>query len=305
MTNKELGHRPVLIEEVIEQLGPKKNEIYFDATFGYGGYTERLLESCECKVIAIDRDPSVRKHAERFKEKYGNRFSFVYSKFSEIDQVLEKTEEKKINGFVFDIGVSSMQLDDSKRGFSFMQDGPLDMRMSQSGETASDIINKKNKEDLADIFFYYGDERNSRKIALNIVKFRAQKKIETTLELAEIVKKSFPKKYFKKHPATKTFQALRIFVNNEIHELHQGLNHAYKYLTKNGKLCVITFHSIEDRLVKNFFKLINNNTQSKKVIKASSKEIKDNFRSRSAKLRKVQRSDHKFNYLTLSDLGFE
>ena len=192
MTNKELGHRPVLIEEVIEQLGPKDNETYIDATFGYGGYTERILQSCECKVIAIDRDPTVKKQAERFKKKYGSRFSFVHSKFSQIDKISKETKEKEINGFVFDIGVSSMQLDDANRGFSFMQDGPLDMRMSQDGQTASDLINKKDKDELADIIYHYGDERNSRKIARNIEKHRTQKKIEITIELAEIIKKSFP-----------------------------------------------------------------------------------------------------------------
>ena len=139
MTNKELGHRPVLIEEVIEQLGPKDHETYIDATFGYGGYTERILQSCECKVIAIDRDPAVKKQAERFKKKFGSRFSFVHSKFSQIDKIFKETKEKEINGFVFDIGVSSMQLDDANRGFSFMQDGPLDMRMGLDGQTASDL----------------------------------------------------------------------------------------------------------------------------------------------------------------------
>ena len=305
MTNKELGHRPVLIEEVIEQLGPKDNETYIDATFGNGGYTERILQSCECKVIAIDRDPTVKKQAERFKKKFGSRFSFVHSKFSQIDKIFKETKEKEINGFVFDIGVSSMQLDDANRGFSFMQDGPLDMRMSQDGQTASDLINKKDKDELADIIYHYGDERNSRKIARNIEKNRTQKKIESTIELAEIIKKSFPSKYYKKHPATKTFQAIRIFINNEIQELHAGLNQAFNLLRANGKICVVTFHSIEDRLVKNFTNKVCLRNKKTKLIKPSSKEILSNPRSRSAKLRVIKREQSNFNYIPISELGFE
>ena len=305
MTNKELGHRPVLIEEVIEQLGPKDNETYIDATFGYGGYTERILQSCECKVIAIDRDPTVKKQAERFKKKFGSRFSFVHSKFSQIDKIFKETKEKEINGFVFDIGVSSMQLDDANRGFSFMQDGPLDMRMSQDGQTASDLINKKDKDELADIIYHYGDERNSRKIARNIEKHRTQKKIESTIELAEIIKKSFLSKYYKKHPATKTFQAIRIFINNEIQELHAGLNQAFNLLRANGKICVVTFHSIEDRLVKNFTNKVSLKNKKTKLIKPSFKEVLSNSRSRSAKLRVIKRDRLNFNYIPISELGFE
>ena len=192
-----------------------------------------------------------------------------------------------------------MQLDDANRGFSFMQDGPLDMRMSQDGQTASDLINKKDKDELADIIYHYGDERNSRKIARNIEKHRTQKKIESTIELAEIIKKSFPSKYYKKHPATKTFQAIRIFINNEIQELHAGLNQAFNLLRANGKICVVTFHSIEDRLVKRFFKNgcfkdepikddFGNQKkifETKKFITPTQSELKDNSRSRSAKLR--------------------
>jgi len=305
VTHKELGHRPVLIEEVIEQLGPKKNETYIDATFGHGGYTERILQSCECRVIAIDRDPSVKKQAAKFKKRYGSRFSFVHSKFSQIDQIMEKTKEKKINGFVFDIGVSSMQLDDADRGFSFMKEGPLDMRMSQVGQTASELINNKDKNELADIFYHYGDERNSRKIARNIELHRSQKKIDSTIELADIIKKSFPSKYFRKHPATKTFQALRIFINNEIQELHTGLNHAFNFLEKNGKICVVSFHSIEDKLVKNFLNKVSANKKPTKIIKPSPSEILNNPRSRSAKLRVIKREQSDFKYISISDLGFE
>ena len=238
-------------------------------------------------------------------KKYGSRFSFVHSKFSQIDKIFKETKEKEINGFVFDIGVSSMQLDDANRGFSFMQDGPLDMRMSQDGQTASDLINKKDKDELADIIYHYGDERNSRKIARNIEKHRTQKKIESTIELAEIIKKSFPSKYYKKHPATKTFQAIRIFINNEIQELHAGLNQAFNLLRANGKICVVTFHSIEDRLVKNFTNKVCLRNKKTKLIKPSSKEILSNPRSRSAKLRVIKRERLNFNYIPISELGFE
>ena len=198
-----------------------------------------------------------------------------------------------------------MQLDDANRGFSFMQDGPLDMRMSQDGQTASDLINKKDKDELADIIYHYGDERNSRKIARNIEKNRTQKKIESTIELAEIIKKSFPSKYYKKHPATKTFQAIRIFINNEIQELHAGLNQAFNLLRVNGKICVVTFHSIEDKLVKNFTNKVCLRNKKTKLIKPSSKEILSNPRSRSAKLRVIKREQFNFNYIPISELGFE
>ncbi len=305
MTKRELAHKPVLIKEIIKLIGPKDNETYFDATFGNGGYSKEFLEVSNCNIIAIDRDPYVRQIAEEFKKKYGKRFNFFHSKFSEINEVMEKTKEKKINGFLFDIGVSSMQLDFPERGFSFIKKGPLDMRMGQKGTTAYDVVNSKSHEELADIIYYYGEERNSRRIAREIETYRKSKKIETTLELAEVVKKSFPNKYYKKHPATKTFQALRIYINNEIEELHSGLNHALKYLKKKGNLHVVTFHSLEDRLVKKFLKIVSQNKKVNKVLKPSKEEIEHNPRSRSAKLRFYEKNNSELSYIPIEDLGFK
>jgi len=305
MTKKELAHKPVLIKEIIKLTGPKDNETYFDATFGNGGYSKEFLEVSNCNIIAIDRDPYAKPIAREFKKKYGKRFNFFHSKFSEINEVMQKTKAKKINGFLFDIGVSSMQLDFPERGFSFIKEGPLDMRMGQKGTTAYDVVNSKSHEELADIIYYYGDERNSRRIAREIENYRESKKIETTLELAEVVKKCFPKKYYKKHPATKTFQALRIYINNEIEELHSGLNHALKYLKKNGNLYVVTFHSLEDRLVKKFLKIVSQNNKLNKVLKPSKEEIEHNSRSRSAKLRFYEKNNPEFSYIPIEDLGFK
>ena len=305
MTSKELAHKPVLINEIIKLTRPKDNETYFDATFGNGGYSKEFLELTNCNIIAIDMDPFANQIDNEFKKKYGKRFDFFHSKFSKINEVMEKTEEKEIDGFVFDIGVSSMQLDFPERGFSFMKEGPLDMRMGQEGTTAYDVVNSKSHEELADIIYYYGDEKNSRRIAREIEIYRKSKKIETTLELAEVIKKCFSNKYYKKHPATKTFQALRIYINNELEELHSGLNHALKYLKKNGNLCVVTFHSLEDRLVKNFLRIASQNNKINKVLKPSKEEIEYNSRSRSAKLRFYEKNNLEFGYVPIEDLGFK
>lgn len=305
MNEERIGHRSVLLDEVIKLINPKSNEIYFDTTFGDGGYAKKILDACDCKVIAIDRDPNVKERAREYEKKYGERFIFFNARFSQINEVMEKAKEEKINGFVFDIGVSSMQLDNANRGFSFMKDGPLDMRMSSRGLTASSVVNSKSVNELADIIYHYGDERNSRKIAKNIDKFRKLKEINSTLELANIVKQSFPNKYFKKHPATKTFQALRMYVNSEIEELHQGVNLAVKHLKQYGKLCVVSFHSIEDRLVKNFMSIIEPNSNNKKIIKPSKKEVEINPRARSAKLRFTELNNSEYQFVSINDLGFE
>ena len=180
MNEERIGHKSVLLDEVIKLINPKSNEIYFDTTFGDGGYAKKILDACDCKVIAIDRDPNVKERAKEYEKKYGERFIFFNARFSQINEVMEKAKEEKINGFVFDIGVSSMQLDFPERGFSFMKEGPLDMRMGQEGTTAYDVVNFKSHEELADIIYYYGDERNSRRIAREIETYRKSKKIETT-----------------------------------------------------------------------------------------------------------------------------
>ena len=314
MNFEETGHKPVLLKELMNAIKPKENEIYFDATFGDGGYTSKLLETSNCNVIAIDQDPSVQPRAKEFEKRYGERFKFFKEKFSGIQNVMEKIQEKEINSFIFDIGVSSMQIDNPDRGFSFQKEGPLDMRMNVSGKTAAELIANVNEDDLANIIYHYGDEHNSRKIAKKIIEYRKHSKITTTAELATIVKNCFPSKYYKIHPATKTIQAIRVYLNNEIEELCDGLNKAAKYLSKGGKICIVSFHSIEDRLIKKFFQFgadnqdLNKNFLDKyrnKVIKPSSREIQINPRSRSAKLRFATRNQNKFTSVKLTELGFE
>ena len=254
MNGDTLEHTPVLLNEVIRTINPQSGKLYFDATFGWGGYTKKLLDSCACEVIAIDQDPKVKSRAKEFKREYGTRFNFIESKFSEICSVLKKLNTKKVDGFVFDIGVSSMQLDNPQRGFSFNKEGPLDMRMGTSELTAEEFINSASEDELADIIYNYGDERKSRRIAKLIVEHRKINPIKTTLHLADIILKVKPKKNnHKKHPATKTFQAIRIYLNDEFNELFAGLTNAEQALSEDGKICVVTFHSLEDKIVKNYF----------------------------------------------------
>ena len=304
MIDDEFKHKPVLINEVIESIEPADDKIYFDATFGNGGYSKKILSSSNCKVIAIDRDPSVSSKAQEFEEKYKDRFKFIESRFSQIKKVMEELEREKVNCFLFDIGVSSMQLDNANRGFSFMKDGPLDMRMSNTGKTAGELINTIDQNELADILFHYGDERNSRRIARSIINYRNKKEIKSTLELADIIKKNNKNFKSKINPATKTFQALRMFINNELEELHSGLNQALNLLSIAGKICVVTFHSLEDRMVKNFSKALGSSVKVEKVIKPSDDEVRLNPRSRSAKLRLIQKISNQNKYIPIEECGF-
>ena len=324
MNGDTLEHTPVLLNEVIRTINPQSGKLYFDATFGWGGYTKKLLDSCACEVIAIDQDPKVKSRAKEFKREYGTRFNFIESKFSEICSVLKKLNTKKVDGFMFDIGVSSMQLDNPQRGFSFNKEGPLDMRMGNSELTAEEFINSVSEDELADIIYNYGDERKSRRIAKLIVEHRKINPIKTTLHLADIVLKANPKKNnHKKHPATKTFQAIRIYLNDELNELFTGLTNAEQALSEDGKICVVTFHSLEDKIVKNYFykssgmdyssyknlPVETNDSEAslipgKKVIKPSKEEIETNIRARSAKLRYATRTSSLPNKFTLNDIGF-
>ena len=317
MIKKKAGHFPVLLNESMNALMPIDGETYIDATFGDGGYSENILMLADCKVIAIDQDPDVFEKAKHLMKKYGSRFQFYHKKFSEMNDLLLSLNINKIDGFVFDIGVSSMQIDNKERGFSFQKNGKLDMRMSQEGRTAEEVINEIEQDELADIIFQYGDEIKSRQIAKKIVDSRKIKKIVTTIELAGIISSCFPNKFYKKHPATQTFQALRIYLNNEIQELIIGLNIASKFLSHGGKLCLVTFHSIEDRVVKNFFKKVSSKNyvenadeskilyqSSRKVIKPKSEEIKINRRSRSAKLRYGVRNKNSPTEITANQLGY-
>lgn len=293
-------HFPVMLPEVLENLAPKDGEVYVDATFGNGGYSEAVLQAAQCKVIAIDRDPTVLPRVQELKTLYGDRFDFKAGCFGNLSQLITSP----IDGFMFDIGVSSMQLDQAARGFSFAKTAPLDMRMSCSGQTAADLVNNLSEKELADLIYKYGEERKSRQIAAKIVAYRQTKAIETTTELANIIHSVVHKTPHGIDPATRTFQALRIEVNHELEELENGLKSAVSLLNSQGRIVVVSFHSLEDRIVKNFFReqsgghahvsrYLPQNTLTptttlanvSKAITPSQDELKLNPRSRSAKLR--------------------
>lgn len=294
-------HIPVMINEVLRTLNPMDNNLILDGTFGAGGYSKHILNSCKCNVIATDRDKNVIKFADEVKNIYGDRFNFLNIKFSEI---IDNIEENTLDGIVLDLGVSSMQLDNVERGFSFNKEAKLSMTMGRNSITAYDIVNDFKEQELADIIYKYGEEVKSRVISKAIINYRKNKKIETTTELANIIKSCFPQKYYKINPATKTFQAIRIYVNDELNELKKILEDSKKLLKKGGRLVVVTFHSLEDGIVKDFFKKnskmekinkYSNNTieelnfsfnlVDKKPLIVTEEETKNNNRARSAKLR--------------------
>ena len=314
MSNIELQHKPVMCEEVLSILNPSDGCVYLDGTLGAGGHSRKILESADCSVVGIDKDPTAIELCRDLEKQYGNKFLSINGSFGNLSQHLNSIGINKIDGILLDLGTSSMQLGTPERGFSFQFDAPLDMRMTQTGERAYDIINSLSEDSLADIIFYFGEERRSRKIAKAIVNKRKIKKIKTTFDLNEIVlsvKKGNNKKI---HPATKTFQALRIYINNELKDLYEALISIEKVLSEKGRLVVISFHSLEDRIVKNF---IRENSiplrkydpknpdkifvyENRKVIKPSEYEVKKNRRSRSAKLRWVFRSSLKLSQLNSS-----
>jgi 16S rRNA (cytosine1402-N4)-methyltransferase len=247
-------HIPVLLSEVIASLRPVDGAIYIDGTFGAGGYTRAILEAADCSVLALDRDPRAILGAKALKDEFGDRLTLFESRFSELDLVAREQDVAPVDGVVLDIGVSSMQLDEADRGFSFQSDGPLDMRMSSSGQSAADVVNETDEEDLARILYILGEERRSRAIARGIIKARAVAPITTTRALAELVSRAVGgRRGDDRHPATQTFQALRIYVNDELGELARGLAAAERCLKPGGRLVVVTFHSLEDRIVKRFF----------------------------------------------------
>ncbi len=307
-------HKSVMIKEIISFLPLTKSINVIDATFGGGGYSKTILEKFNVnQLLAIDRDPISKIFAKEIESKFSN-FSLINDKFSKIEEIVNNTKfkDKKFDIILFDIGTSSNQIDNAQRGFSFNKSGPLDMRMGSSDKNAYDIINKYEEKNLADIIYQYGEERYSRVIAKEIVKNRKIKFISDTIELSNIIKKCLPKKNQLKnkiHPATKTFQAIRIYVNDELNELKTSLEKTLKILNKDGLILVVSFQSLEDRIVKDFF---NHNsgkrwrssrhypelpdklaTQlkiiTKKPILPSASEILENPRSRSAKLRVAQK----------------
>lgn len=275
-----MSHIPVLLNEVLYYLSPSNGDNIIDSTFGYGGHTSAILEKCNnCNVLGIDRDPDVINRANQIKDKYKDRFNFIHGKFSEVLQSLDC----KYNKILFDFGVSSMQLDTPDRGFSFSKSGNIDMRMSKEGKSAYNVVNSLSQEDLAEIIWKYGDEPKSRRIADAIVMHRNKKPIKTTEELRNIIISVINSKNYHIDVATKTFQAIRIYVNDELNEIYKALNYLPSILMNNSIIVTISFHSLEDRIVKQWGQ---NNKQiikiNDKVIKPSIEEIRRNPRSRSA-----------------------
>ncbi|MBY0511601.1 MAG: 16S rRNA (cytosine(1402)-N(4))-methyltransferase RsmH, partial [Rhodospirillaceae bacterium] len=250
----EPDHIPVLLAEVIGALAPKKNGVYLDGTFGAGGYTTALLEAAPCVVWAIDRDPEALKRGDALMERFPGRLNLVQGRFGDMANLLAARGLTGVDGVALDLGVSSMQIDDRTRGFSFLRDGPLDMRMEKSGRSAADVVNTLSEKELADIIFTYGEERHARRVARAIVEARRERPFSRTLRLADVIRAEVRRAQDGIDPATRTFQALRIYVNDELGELERGLLGAEKLLRPGGVLAVVSFHSLEDRIVKTFLK---------------------------------------------------
>lgn len=286
-------HTPVLLEEVLRQLKPRSGGLYVDGTLGGGGHAEAILRASEPDgwVIGLDRDDEAIAACHVRLNEFGARAQLVTANFSELRDVLAKLQVAGVDGVIFDLGVSSRQLDEPARGFSFLRDGPLDMRMNQTASlTAREVLATETQEELARIFFEFGEERRSRTIAKRIVEQRKREPLETTAQLVQLVEGVLGPKRGKVHPATRVFQALRIHVNRELESLREGLVAATEALNPGGRLVVISFHSLEDRIVKWFFR----ETQSlrvltKKPLMAGEEECAANVRSRSAKLRAAEK----------------
>ncbi len=311
MTESSL-HIPVLLEEMLSALTPKDMGVYIDATFGNGGYSKALLSAADCNVAAIDRDPDAIERGQTLCESLGGRLALHEGQFSEMASLMVGTPFAKVDGIVFDLGVCSTQLEQAERGFSFKQDGPLDMRMSKEGADAAHIVNHFSETKIADILWRYGEERASRRIARAIIRARLDAPIERTSQLATIIHSVMPHpKPSQADSATRSFQALRIYVNTELDEIKAALAASEKLLKPGGILAVVSFHSLEDRIVKLFladrcgtqarpsrhlpdcgvtdiptFQL----TRRKPIIPGAS-EIKTNPRARSAKMRVARRTD--------------
>ena len=284
-------HTPVLLEETIRFLAPVAGGIYIDGTLGLGGHAEKILQTCEPsgRVIGFEWDASALELARKRLAPFGERFYALNRNYSEIMAGLTEKGIDKVDGLLLDLGVSSLQFDSGERGFSYQTNGPLDMRMDKRGDTTAEaIINNFRKEELADIFYYYGEERQARRIAAHIVTERNRTRITTTSQLARIVAGAVPRKFqpSKIHVATKVFQALRIAVNKELDNLAEVLDSVTTILKPGGRVCIISFHSLEDRLVKRKFKESPElHVLTKKPVIPGAEEIKVNPRARSAKLR--------------------
>ncbi|HEY8947449.1 MAG TPA: 16S rRNA (cytosine(1402)-N(4))-methyltransferase RsmH [Rhizomicrobium sp.] len=298
------GHLPVMLSEVLETLRPRDGESYIDGTFGGGGYSKAILETADCRVVGIDRDPDAIARGEELAKQFGGRLTVVQGTFSEMDELVDGSRD----GVVLDLGVSSFQFDEADRGFSFREDGPLDMRMSKSGMSAADFVNTADEAELTRVIRDLGEERFARKVARAII---AARPLSRTAELADVVAKALGPAALRHpiHPATRTFQALRIHVNDELGELERGLEAAERVLSAGGRLVVVAFHSLEDRIVKRFFteraKPTPAGSRHAPVAKAKTKqtfrlitskarlpteaEIAQNPRARSARLRAAEK----------------
>jgi 16S rRNA (cytosine1402-N4)-methyltransferase len=312
MSYEGLVHTPVMLAEVLNYLQPKQGGVYVDGTFGAGGYSSAILETASCKVFGVDRDPGVQIFANALHQKHPADFKLLEGNFGEMEALLSEQNISSVDGIVLDIGVSSMQLEAPDRGFSFQLDGPLDMRMDKQGSDAAYIVNSFAEKDIANILFTFGGERESRHIAHAIVKARAEKPITRTLELADIIKSAVRHGKHTINPATKSFQAIRIYINRELEALQYALEAAERLLTPTGKLVIVSFHELEDAAVKSFlsdrsgkktggtsrhlpqtaedtrkptFKLL-----SSKAVLPSENEVRTNPRARSAKLRAAERT---------------
>jgi 16S rRNA (cytosine1402-N4)-methyltransferase len=308
MTPHAIGHIPVLGREAVDMLSPRDGGVYVDATFGAGGYSRSILGIAGTRVIGIDRDRSAITGGFDLVDRSDGRLTLVEDRFSNLAEVCAGVGFDAVDGVVMDVGVSSMQLDQAERGFSFRLGGPLDMRMGQDGPTAADVIAKASEADLANIIYIFGEERHSRGVARAIVAARKEAPVTTTKALADIVAKVVRSKPNEIHPATRTFQALRIFVNQELDELHLALAAAERMLKPGGRLAVVSFHSLEDRIVKNFLiergKVASGSRHlpeiaqaapsfailTKRPVTPGDTEIAANPRARSAKLRAAERT---------------
>ena len=313
-STSEFSHFPVMLDEVIKVCSPSKGGIFVDCTFGGGGYSKKILTFSKTKVIALDRDKFILNIAKQIKKKYSNRFTFYQKKFSEVDTIIDKQLADVV---IFDLGLSSIQLNNLDRGFSFKSKKRLDMTMGLSKISAEEVVNNFSENQIKSIIRILGEEKDSSNIARNIIKARLTKKIIKVDQLVDIINKSKKKNYISKiNPSTKTFQALRIFVNKEVSELVSGMINATKVLKPGGKLIIVSFHSIEDKIVKFFFSNFSSsrpnpsryfpenkdtninlfNEYKNKIIKPSNSEVIRNPSSRSAKLRFATRSKNKFFY---------
>ena len=304
-------HRPVLLTEVIEALAPRDGAIYVDGTFGAGGYSRALLEAAQCTVFAIDRDPDAVKGAAPLLDRYAGRLHIVQGRFGDMFELLSARGVEAVQGVTLDLGVSSMQLDQAERGFSFRFAGPLDMRMERAGQSAADLVNEMAERPLADLIFTFGEEKKARRVAKAIVAARALAPIDTTQHLAEIVRRAIGPAHDRIDPATRTFQALRIAVNDELGEIDRGLAAAERLLAPGGRMAVVSFHSLEDRRVKQFLRdRSGRNPKASRHLPMQSSEMKPtlrliapggiepgepeimaNPRARSARLRVAERTD--------------